>query len=138
MFHAVSAFNNAGFALYPDNLIGFATDPWICLPIAVAVIVGGLGFPVLFELRRGWRTPARVVRAHQDHRLRPPRCCSSSAPSRSLRLEWGNPGTLGPLGVGGQAAGRRSSRAVMPRTAGFNSVDFAPDAPDRACWSPTC
>ena len=52
VFHAVSAFNNAGFALYTDNLMGFVTDPWICLPIAVAVIVGGLGFPVLFELRR--------------------------------------------------------------------------------------
>ncbi len=53
VFHAVSAFNNAGFALFSDNLIGFAGDPWICLPIAAAVILGGIGFPVLFELRRG-------------------------------------------------------------------------------------
>ena len=52
VFHAVSAFNNAGFALFSDNLIGFAADPWICLPIAAAVILGGIGFPVLFELRR--------------------------------------------------------------------------------------
>ncbi len=52
LFHAVSAFNNAGFALYSDSLMGFVTDPWICLPIAFAVIFGGLGFPVLFELRR--------------------------------------------------------------------------------------
>ncbi|MFB7297454.1 potassium transporter TrkG [Streptomyces rubiginosohelvolus] len=36
VFHAVSAFNNAGFALYSDSLIGFVTDPWICLPIALA------------------------------------------------------------------------------------------------------
>ena len=52
VFHAISAFNNAGFALFSDNLIGFAADPWICLPIAAAVILGGIGFPVLFELRR--------------------------------------------------------------------------------------
>ena len=32
-------------ALFSDNLIGFADDPWICLPIAVAVILGGLGLP---------------------------------------------------------------------------------------------
>ena len=34
VFHAVSAFNNAGFALYSDSLMGFVSDPWICLPIA--------------------------------------------------------------------------------------------------------
>lgn len=33
-FHSVSSFNNAGFALYTDNLIGFVGDPWVCLPIA--------------------------------------------------------------------------------------------------------
>ena len=57
VFHAVSSFNNAGFALFSDNLIGFVDDPWICLPISAAVISGGLGFPVLFELRRRWRRP---------------------------------------------------------------------------------
>ena len=35
VFHAVSAFNNAGFALFTDNMISFATDPWICLPLGV-------------------------------------------------------------------------------------------------------
>ena len=44
VFHTVSSFNNAGFALYSDNLIGFATDPFICRPIATAVIIGGIGF----------------------------------------------------------------------------------------------
>jgi potassium uptake TrkH family protein len=52
-FHAVSAFNNAGFGLHSDNLVPFASDAWVCLPIAFGVILGGLGFPVLFEL---WRT----------------------------------------------------------------------------------
>ena len=62
VFHAVSSFNNAGFALYSDNLIGFATDPLICLPIAAAVIIGGIGFPVLFELRRELRHATALVR----------------------------------------------------------------------------
>ena len=57
VFHSVSAFNNAGFALYSDNLIGFVDDAWIMFPICVAIIAGGIGFPVLFELRRRWRAP---------------------------------------------------------------------------------
>jgi len=59
VFHAVSAFNNAGFALYSDSLTQFVEDPWICLPIALAVIAGGIGFPVLFELRKQLRRPGR-------------------------------------------------------------------------------
>lgn len=57
VFHSVMAFNNAGFALYRDNLVGYATDPLICLPVAAAAILGALGFPVLFELRRELVTP---------------------------------------------------------------------------------
>ena len=59
LFHSVSAFNNAGFALYTDNLMGFVADPWICLPVTVAVIIGGLGFPVVIEVLRQHRRPAR-------------------------------------------------------------------------------
>lgn len=51
-FHAVSAFNSAGFALYSDSLTRFVSDPWICVPVAVAVLFGGLGFPVLFDARQ--------------------------------------------------------------------------------------
>lgn len=57
LFHPVMAFNNSGFALYSDNLVRFAADPWICLPISVGVILGALGFPVLFELRRELVSP---------------------------------------------------------------------------------
>ena len=52
MFHAVSAFNNAGFSLFADNLMGFSSNPSVLLPISAAVIIGGLGFPVVFELVR--------------------------------------------------------------------------------------
>ncbi|WP_332709022.1 potassium transporter TrkG, partial [Lysobacter sp. D1-1-M9] len=56
-FHAVSAFNNAGFSTYSDSLAGFATDPVVLLPVMLAIMVGGIGFPVLFEMHRqrgGW------------------------------------------------------------------------------------
>uniref|UniRef100_UPI00374DFDBB TrkH family potassium uptake protein n=1 Tax=Streptomyces chisholmiae TaxID=3075540 RepID=UPI00374DFDBB len=130
VFHAVSAFNNAGFALYSDNLMGFTTDPWICLPITFAVVAGGLGFPVLLELRRRWRTPRRwslhtriVVWAT---------CAFIVGGSVFVTaLEWDNPHTLGPLSVPGKLLAGLF-QGVMPRTAGFNSVDIAEMNP--ATW----
>ncbi|TNH25865.1 TrkH family potassium uptake protein [Micromonospora orduensis] len=58
VFHTVQAFNNCGFALYTDGLLAFDRDPWVSLPLAFGAIVGGLGFPALFEAAREWRRPA--------------------------------------------------------------------------------
>lgn len=57
VFLAVSSFNNAGFSPYPGSLERFVADPWILGAVGVAVIVGGLGFPVILELVRTWRRP---------------------------------------------------------------------------------
>lgn len=122
VFHAVSAFNNAGFALFSDNLMGFATDPWICLPIAAALILGGLGFPVLLELRRElghtkkWSIHTRVTLATYFGIL-------LIAVVFVTANEWNNPGTLGAFdGPGRLVAG--FFQGVSPRTAGFNSLDY--------------
>jgi trk system potassium uptake protein TrkH len=50
MFHSVSAFNNAGFALASDSLMTYGHDVFILVPISIAVILGGLGFLVIVEL----------------------------------------------------------------------------------------
>ena len=123
VFHAVSAFNNAGFALYSDSLMGFVTDPWICLPIAVAVIAGGLGFPVLLELYRHHRKPARWGLQTKITLL----MTAVLIPAGTLFVlsaEWGNSRTLGGLDVPGKVLAA-FVQAVMPRTAGFNSIDTA-------------
>ncbi|MHB1064427.1 MAG: TrkH family potassium uptake protein [Georgenia sp.] len=126
-FHAVSAFNNAGFALYSDSLMGFVTDPWVILPLALAVIVGGLGFPVLLELRRHYRLPRRLS-------MRMSMSMSTKivlvgtgvllvvSTVTITALEWGNPATLGPLDVPGKMLAGFFA-AVVARTAGFNSLD---------------
>ena len=59
VFHSVSSFNNAGFALFSDNLISYARDQFIALPICLAVILGGLGFPVIVQLRKHFRSPLK-------------------------------------------------------------------------------
>ncbi|TDB97608.1 TrkH family potassium uptake protein [Actinomadura sp. 7K534] len=123
VFHAVSAFNNAGFALWPDSLVRFATDPWINLTICTAVIVGGLGFPVVFDLARHWRRPSgwtiltRVTLTMTALLL-------AGGTLVLTMAEWDNPATLGAMSrpsrwLAGFAA------AVMPRTAGFNTIDVA-------------
>lgn len=52
IFHAVSAFNNAGFDLFGglQSLQGFVSDPIVNLTIAALFIVGSLGFLVIYEL----------------------------------------------------------------------------------------
>ncbi len=122
VFHAVSAFNNAGFALYSDSLTRFVTDPWICLPIAVAVIAGGLGFPVLFELRRQLREPRRWS-LHTKMTLTVTAALLTVGAVFVTSSEWSNPATLGALDAPGRVLAG-FFQAVMPRTAGFSTVDY--------------
>ncbi|HWS33525.1 MAG TPA: potassium transporter TrkG [Actinoplanes sp.] len=123
LFHAVSAFNNAGFGLYPDSLMRFAGDPLICLPICAAIIIGGLGFPVLFELRRSLRTPRRWS-MHTKVTLAMTAVLLGAGWVLMTWAEWTNPATLGRLGFTEKLLAGFTT-AVMPRTAGFNSVDLA-------------
>ena len=51
MFHSVSAFCNAGFSLWPDSLVRYGGDPVVNCTIMGLIVVGGLGFVVLVELR---------------------------------------------------------------------------------------
>ena len=123
VFHAVSAFNNAGFALYSDNLMSFVADAWICLPICAAIILGGLGFPVIMELRRTILFPRRWTLNTRTVVIGSVVLLAGGAITLTA-LEWSNPGTLGPLDPAGRVlAGFTMS--VMPRTAGFNTIDVS-------------
>lgn len=130
VFHGVSAFNNGGFALYSDSWIGFVGDPWMCLPIAVAVIAGGLGFPVLMQLRRElrelrlWTITTRIVLLGTAVLL-------LAGTAFVTAMEWSNNRTLGTLDTRGRLLAG-FFHAVMPRSGGFNSVDVG--AMDPATW----
>lgn len=128
VFHSVSAFNNAGFALFSDNMIGFAEDPWICVPLMIAVVIGGLGFPVLFEVgrrirqnraaharNRRWSLHTRVTVVVTSILL-------AAGFVAVLALEWS--GTLSQYALGSKVL-IAAFQGVMPRTAGFNSVDYS-------------
>lgn len=55
LFHSVSAFCNAGFALQPDSLVPWRDDLWVNTVVMVLVTCGGLGFLVLSEVWSWWR-----------------------------------------------------------------------------------
>ncbi|MBI5896129.1 MAG: ATPase [Desulfobacterales bacterium] len=51
LFHSIAAFCNAGFALFPDNLIGYSGHGLLHLTICLLIVIGGIGFPVLYDLQ---------------------------------------------------------------------------------------
>jgi trk system potassium uptake protein TrkH len=61
-YHSITAFCNAGFALFNNNLEDFKFTPLIQLTIAFLVIMGGIGFSVMKDIlhnlktRRSWRS----------------------------------------------------------------------------------
>jgi trk system potassium uptake protein TrkH len=123
VFHAISAFNNAGFALYGDNLMRFAGDPVISLTIAFAVIAGSLGFPVLLELRRELHTP-KLWSLHTWLVVWMTVLLLVGGTAAVTAFEWSNPGTFGTLSTPGKVLAGFFA-AAQPRSAGFNTVDYA-------------
>lgn len=125
VFHSVSAFNNAGFALYPDGMIRYATDPLVSLVLAALIIIGGLGVVVVFEtvghLHHGVRHPFTL---HTRVTMAMTVLLIAAATSFLLIAEWSNPATLGPF-TPAQKVLAGFFQAVTPRTAGFNSLDFS-------------
>jgi trk system potassium uptake protein len=128
VFFAISSFNNAGFSLYSDSLMQFVADPWVNLSISIAVIVGSLGFPVVFELTRSWRRPGRwsvLTRITVTVTV----ALLAIGTLIFTLTELNNPKTFGPLsGWGRLMAGFFA--AVQPRSGGFNTVDIGAMTPE--------
>lgn len=128
VFHSVASFNNAGFSLFPNSLAGFVADPWFCLPIVIASIAGGLGFPVLIELARrarkprGWSLHTKITVVVSAGLVLVGTC-------GILIMEWANPHTLGQLNVAGKLIAG-VFQGVTPRSSGFSTVDVAEMRPE--------
>jgi potassium uptake TrkH family protein len=122
IFHSITSFNNAGFALWTDSLTPFATDGWICVTIALLIIAGGLGFPVWLELSRLWRRPHRWS-LHTKLTVLVTAVLIVGGTGAVVGFEWGNAATLGQFDAGGKLLAG-FFQGVTPRTAGFNTVDY--------------
>jgi trk system potassium uptake protein len=121
-FQAVSAFNNAGFSTWSDSLTRFASDPVFILPITLAVLIGGLGFPVMYELRRH-PLAFRRWSLHSKITLAGSAVLVVGGALGIAAYEWRNPETLGALDTTGKWLGAMF-HSVASRTAGFNTIDM--------------
>lgn len=124
MFHAISAFNNAGFALFSDSLMSFVDDPWIIFTLSALFILGGLGFTVIGDVSSNWRGGFRTLQLHTKIMLVATPALLLVGTVLFWLLEKSNPATMANLTPSGQwlAAFFQSASS---RTAGFNSVDLA-------------
>lgn len=120
-FHAVSAFNNAGLTLFPDNLARFVGDPFVNVIIAVAVVTGALGFPVLRDLARHPRRRRRWS-LHTKLTLTVTAAILATGTLVFLLFEWTNPATLGELDTASKVLASGFNASM--RTAGFSTIDF--------------
>jgi trk system potassium uptake protein TrkH len=122
VFHAVSAFNNAGFALWSDNLMSWRADVTVNLAISFLIIAGGLGFFVWAEVLNLSRRQVRLS-VHTRLVLWASGALLAGGAAAFLALEWYNPRTLGPLSIADRVLAAWF-QSVTARTAGFNTIDI--------------
>jgi trk system potassium uptake protein len=135
IFHAVSAFNNAGFSLYHDSLSRYAADAWVLSVVAGLFVVGGLGLVVVIDvavrLGVGGSGPRRQLTLHTRVALLTSLVLAMAAWLVIASLEWRNPVTLGSLEPAARPLAA-AFQALTPRTAGFTAVDTSGYRPPTA------
>lgn len=122
VFHAISAFNNAGFSTYSAGLVPFQSDALFLTAVMLAIVVGGLGFPVLHEIRmrrRAWRRWS----VHTKITIFGTALLILLGALLMGVYEWDDPATLGAMSVGDRVL-NAVFLSVSARTAGFNAVDI--------------
>ncbi|GAA5434958.1 TrkH family potassium uptake protein [Deinococcus aquaticus] len=124
LFHSISAFNNAGFALYSNNLMNFVADPLVSIVVALLIILGGTGFLVQLNVVAHLMNPRRNrLAVHSKLVLTMMTVLLVVGTLTYLIFEWNNPATLGPLGFGAKLLAS-FFQSVTTRTAGFNTLDY--------------
>ena len=126
VFQAVSAFCNAGFSTFSDSLTGFRGSPLSLATVMALIVLGGLGFLVLVEIRiwRRERAKGRRVRISLHSRivLAVTFVLVFGGWLTYAALEWNHQLASLPLG---QKLWNSLFMSVTARTAGFNTVDYA-------------
>ncbi len=125
LFHAVSAFCNAGFDLFGrfSSLTAFSGDPLVLLTVAGLIVCGGLGFSVILETLR-CREGFRSLSLHTRIVLMLTAILLAAGTAFFLLAEGANEATLAERGTGERVL-NAFFQSVTLRTAGFNSFDLS-------------
>ena len=127
VFHAVSAFNNAGFALFSDSLIQYRSDPYITASIGLAIIAGGLGYLVYADLSSRMAGQTTRLSVHTRMTLSMTAGVGLFGALALFAMEMTNPKV-----VHDGMAGMALFQSFAARTAGFATTDVALLAPASA------
>lgn len=129
-FHSISAWNNAGFSLFSDNLIGYQASLPLNVIIPGLIIFGGIGYEVIFELylwlrsRLTRRTERMVLSLNFKVAVSTTLILLTIGTIAIFLVEVRNPDTLGVMDLPTQIM-TAWFQAVTPRTAGFNTIDYS-------------
>ena len=121
LFHAISAFCNAGFDLFGDSLISYTSNPVIILTIAFLIIFGGLGFIVWRDLLTYRKNKKLLLHTKLTLVLTISLLVGSTI---LFFIAENGRGTFDDLGFGYQWL-NSFFLAATPRTAGYANVDYA-------------
>lgn len=121
LFHSISAFNNAGFALWSDGLTTYVGDPVVNFTIIALFIIGGLGYIVVVDIfrKRSWRR----LSLHSKVVLLASGLLSAVGFLLLFLLESWNPATFGHLNWGERILAALF-QGTTPRSAGYNTIDI--------------
>jgi trk system potassium uptake protein TrkH len=125
VFHSVSAFCNAGFALFTNNMMNYTGSYLLNFTLCALIVLGGIGFPVVFEIynlaykNRGKRVKISV---QTKSVLITTAILIVSGTLLFLLMEPDN--SLKGLSLTGSILASLF-QSITSRTAGFNTVDFS-------------
>lgn len=125
IFHSISAFCNAGFSLFSDGFVAFREDAWINTTLIVLIVLGGLGFLVLDEVRCGFLSLVKrkkfKISLHAKLVMTMTLFLIIFSFVFFLLIEWRHP--LKTFSVK-EKIFSSLFQIITPRTAGFNTMDL--------------
>ena len=124
VFHAVSAFCNAGFSLYRDSFAGYREDWLVNGVLSGLIIIGGIGFVVIADVKNrffGRKKTLTHLSLHSRVALSASAVLILTGTLAILFMEWGN--TLKTLSIPGRFLAALF-QSISARTAGFNTLDI--------------
>ena len=121
LFHTISAFNNAGFALWTDSLTPYVGDPVVNVTICMLFVIGGLGYIVILDIfrKRNWRK----LSLHSKIVLLASAILMIGGFLLLLLLESWNSATFANL-TWGERMWAALFQSLTPRSAGFNTIEI--------------
>jgi len=124
VFHSISAFNNAGFSLFSESLIGYSGSPVVNATVALLIIFGGIGFFVYSDIYRFVKRDVRRLTIHTKIAVTFSLGLIFAGAAIFMLFEKDNYGSIGMLGYTDQVMASLFS-SVTARTAGFATLDFS-------------